>query len=98
MSKIRDLSQEKIKELYSQAVGEIGIAPRDFYAMTEEEVEWAYEGYLHRQEVTANLILLAINKGLNEDYSLISLVEEKGYTVGSKEERQRTFEILNIKE
>jgi hypothetical protein len=44
-------SNEKIKELYAQAVGEVGINPDAFWNMTEEEVNLAYEGYIHRQEL-----------------------------------------------
>lgn len=91
-------TNEKIKDLYSQAVGEIGISPSDFWTMTEEEVLIAYEGYMRRMEATANLTLLAVHKALKDDTNCIELLEDKGYTVGSIEERDRVFSNLNIQE
>lgn len=82
--------------LYSQAVGEMGIAPSQFWQMTAEEVELAYEGYLRRQELTANLTKLAFIEALNNDSNLISLVENKGYTMGSIQEYNETFKQLGV--
>lgn len=82
--------------LYSQAVGEMGIAPSQFWQMTAEEVELAYEGYLRRQELTANLTKLAFIEALHNDSSIISLVENKGYTMGSVQEYNETFKQLGV--
>jgi hypothetical protein len=40
------LTNEKIEELFSLAVGEIGISPQEAWLMTEEEISLAYEGYI----------------------------------------------------
>jgi len=60
--KITELSQLEINEWYAKAVGEIGISPNDFFNMTVEELEIAYQGYLQRLENFANIVLLALNK------------------------------------
>lgn len=85
-----------LQGLYSQAVGEMGIAPSQFWQMTAEEVEIAYEGYLRRQELTANLIKLAFIEALHNDSNLISLVENTGYVLGSIEEYNETFKQLGV--
>ena len=90
------LSIYEVQELYTKAVGEVGIAPTDFYTMTVEEIDLAYEGYLRRQETTANLTKLAVAEALNNNTDLIRLTEDKGYNVGSEEERQETFKKLGI--
>lgn len=82
--------------LYSQAVGEMGIAPSQFWQMTAEEVELAYEGYLRRQELTANLTKLAFIEALHNNGNLISLVENTGYVLGSIEEYNKTFKQLGV--
>ena len=82
--------------LYSQAVGEMGIAPSQFWQMTAEEVELAYEGYLRRQELTANLTKLAFIEALHNNSNIISLVENKGYTMGSVQEYNETFRQLGV--
>lgn len=82
--------------LYSQAVGEMGIAPSQFWQMTAEEVELAYEGYLRRQELTANLTKLAFIEALGGNTTPISLVGNKGYTIGSSQERAETFKQLGV--
>ena len=82
--------------LYSQAVGEMGIAPSQFWQMTAEEVELAYEGYLRRQELTANLTKLAFIEALGGNTTPISLFEDKGYTLGSTQEYNNTFKQLGV--
>jgi hypothetical protein len=54
------LSYFEIEELYIKAIGEMGIALQDFYQMTPKEIDLAYEGYLRRKELEANLTKLAI--------------------------------------
>ena len=85
-----------LQGLYSQAVGEMGIAPSQFWQMTAEEVELAYEGYLRRQELTANLTKLAFIEALGGNTTPISLVGNKGYTIGSSQERAETFKQLGV--
>ena len=74
----------------------MGISPTDFLKMTPEEIDLAYEGYLRRQETTANLFKLAIAQILSNNNDLIRITEEKNYSIGTEEERQKTFEILGI--
>lgn len=85
-----------LQGLYSQAVGEMGIAPSQFWQMTAEEVELAYEGYLRRQELTANLTKLAFIEALGGNTTPISLIEDKGYTLGSTQEYNNTFKQLGV--
>ena len=87
-------SPQEVEELYTKAVGEIGITPTDFYSLTPDEINIAYEGYLRRKETEANLIKMAIITSHNDE--LIRLTEDKGYTIGSQAEREQVFKILNI--
>ena len=90
------LSLFEVEELYTKAVGEIGITPTDFYTMTPHEIDLAYEGYLRRKETEANLTKMAIIT--SQDSEIIRLTENKGYFVGSKAEREEVFRLLNIEE
>lgn len=90
------LSIFEIEELYAKAVGEIGMAPSDFFSATPEEINLAYEGYLHRKETEANLTKLALITCDNED--LIRLTEDLGYSIGNLSERDKIFKELNIRE
>ena len=72
------------------------MAPSDFYAATPEEIDIAYEGYLHRKETEVNLTKLALLT--LEDGELIRLTEDLGYTVGNLSERNECFTKLNIRE
>lgn len=87
---------EQIDELYKQAVGEIGVSPSDFWSMSEREIDLAYEGYMRRQELSANLTLLALHKAQNKSWDSITLLEDKGYTVGTEQEREKVFSSLGI--
>ena len=64
--------------------------------MSVEEINWAYEGYLRKKEVEANLAMTAINYSKANEKELIRLTEDKGYELGSMEERRATFEALGI--
>ena len=90
------LSFFELEELYTKAVGEIGITPNDFYSMTPGEINIAYEGFLRRKETEANLTKMAIITSQNDE--LIRLTEDKGYVVGNKAEREEIFRLLNIEE
>ena len=48
IANFENTTNEKINDLYSCAVGEIGISPNDVWFMTEEEIDLVYEGYVHR--------------------------------------------------
>lgn len=87
------LSIYEIRELYTRAVGEMGITPTDFYKMTPEEIGDAYEGYLRKQETKASLMKIAF---LDPDYDLIRLTEDRGYEVGNLQERNEWFKNLNV--
>lgn len=89
------ISQYEIQELYTKAVGEIGIAPTDFYAMTIEEIDLAYEGYLRKKETEANLYKIALMTSGSDE--LIRLTKNKGYNVGNIKEREEFFEKLQIR-
>lgn len=86
------LSLYEVEELFTRAIGEIGITPPDFYNMTPHEIDLAYEGYLRRKEIEANLTKIAIITQESEE--LIRLTEDKLYEIGNKAERQATFQLL----
>ena len=90
------LTNEKINDLYLDAVGEIGISPNEVWSMTEEEINLAYEGYVHRQEFQANLMLLALHKAQDKSWKNIQILEDRGYSIGSEEERREVFSNLGI--
>ena len=90
------LTNEKINDLYLDAVGEIGISPNEVWSMTEEEINLAYEGYVHRQEFQANLMLLALHKAQNQSWANIQILEDRGYSIGSEEERREVFSNRGI--
>jgi hypothetical protein len=64
--------------------------------MSPEEIDLAYEGYLRRQELTANLTKLAFVEVLNNNNKLIRLTENKGYIIGNDVEREETLKKLGI--
>ena len=92
------MTEEKFNYLFSKGVGEIGLSPKDFCDMTEEELDLAYNGYLEKKEIEANLMVSALFKEKNNDTSLIRLLEEKKYNIGSIEERTNVFDTLGISE
>ena len=87
---------EKIMNLFQQAVGEIGINPESAWSMTEQEIEFVYEGYIHKQELTLNLMILALHRAEQKSWDTIELLENRGYTIGTEQERARVFKNLNI--
>lgn len=88
----------EIQELYSKAIGEMGMALADFYAMTPEEIDLAYDGYIRRKELEGNLIKLAVLESLNGNGQTIKISEEKEYQVGSLVERENTLKELKIQD
>lgn len=85
-----------VRDLYEKIVGEVGIDPATFLSMDYEECELAYNGYLARQEMSANLMIQALNKALDQDYSPIQLLEQDEYSVGNEQERDIVFDRLGI--
>ena len=94
----KPITKEKLDDLYIRGVGEMGISPNIFFTMTEEELELAYEGYLRRKELEANMTMLALFKQANNDNSTIRLIDEKKYVVGSPAERELVFSTLGLSE
>lgn len=90
------ISKEKVAELYAKAIGEIGIQPSSFWSMTEEEIDWAYDGYMGRKEAEANIMVMALDWSKENNPNLIRFTEDKGYEVGSIEDRELTFKTLGI--
>lgn len=88
-------SQLEMAELYSQAVGQVGVQPCCFYQMTREEVNLAYEGFIRRKQLEANLGVLAINTSKG-NYEPIRIIDDKEYEIGNLKERQETFQALGI--
>lgn len=74
----------------------MGISPAIFYQMSPEEVELAYQGYLRRQELSANLTKLAVLQAINNDRSDITILNTPEYTVGTQNDRDKTFSVLGI--
>lgn len=84
----------ELEELYSMAVGEIGVSPTECMTMTPQEIKRAYNNYLRKKETEANLVKIAIASSDNDQ--LIRLTKDLGYTIGNLEERNQTFENLKI--
>lgn len=83
-----------VRDLYSRAVGEIGIDPAIFFQMSPDEIELAYKGYLRRKELEANLNKLAMAEALAGNHDKIQIVEPEEYTSGTQLEREQTFQKL----
>ena len=96
---IKDLPIEERQERYFTAVGEIGFSPNDFYEMTLEEYELAYQGYCRRLENLTNLMLLALNRSKSSHSNeLFKLADRPEHDVGTTEERNAVFKTLGIQE
>ena len=83
-----------VRDLYSKAVGEIGISPAVCLQMTPDEIELAYKGYLRKKELEANLYKLAMVEAIGGDHSKIQILEPDEYRQGTQLEREHTFERL----
>ena len=86
---------DQIEELYQKAVGEIGIAPQNFYDMTPHEIELAYKGYLNKKITEANLQMTACRKAMTSNTELIRL-SGKDVKLSTIAEREDTFKNLGI--
>lgn len=91
-------SKQQIEEWYKKGIGEIGLPLATFYCLTPYELDLAYEGYLRRMELQANLFKLSFLQAKKNNTDRISIIEDRGYNMGSIEERQETFKILGIME
>lgn len=85
-----------VRDLYSQIVGELGISPAIFFQMSLEECELAYQGYLRRQALTANLNKLAYMQALAGNYDEINILPTLEYNDGDIKEREQTFAVLGM--
>ena len=86
---------EQIEELYQKAVGELGIAPQIFYTMTPHEVALAYQGYLDKKFLEANLQIVAGRKVGDSKATMISLHGD-GVQLSTIAKRNETFDALGI--
>lgn len=86
----------KDKELYSIAVGEMGIAPSIYRKMSEEEITLAYEGFLRNKANDANLLLAILKKYRENDFSEFCFTEQSGVQQSTLQERDKIFRELNI--
>lgn len=91
-------SPQTIAEWFKKGIGEMGLPLSDFYCLTPYELDLAYEGYLRRMELQANLAQLSFLKALNKDSDPIQIVEEQGISIGTLKERAETLSHLGIKE
>ena len=97
-SAIKIPSNQAIEEWYKKGIGELGLSLSTFYCLTPYELDLAYEGYLRRQELQANLIKLAVFQAQQGQANLIKIIPEKECSLGSLAEREATFRLLNIQE
>lgn len=86
-----------IDEWFKKGIGEIGIPLSDFYCLTPYELDLAYEGYLRRMELQANLAQLSFLRALNKDSDPIQVVKEQEITMGTLKEREETLSHLGIR-
>lgn len=94
----RNFSPLQLNEFYKQMVGEVGIQPDQFYQMSPDEIDLAYEGYLYKKETDVNLLLQVLFNHRNNNYEIINLLPENGFIPGSLEEREKWFNDLGIME
>lgn len=92
----KEFSKEEFKELYSIAIGEIGISPSEFYMMSPHEVDLAYKGYINRKEFECNNMLIALRKNKDSNANLVSYLGGEGYKRSTLVERKNTFDALGI--
>lgn len=85
----------QVEELYQKAVGELGIAPQIFYTMTPHEVTLAYQGYLDKKLLEANLQIIAGRKVSDSKATMISL-QGDGVQLSTIAKRNETFDALDI--
>lgn len=84
------------QELFTKAVGEIGLSVNEFNSITPAEIDLAYCGYLKRKELEANCQLIALRKSKDSKANLISLLGGNGYNYISETERKEVLNTLNL--
>lgn len=89
--------EQDFSSLYSSGVGEMGLPPDVFYFMTPAEIDLAYQGYLKKQELQANLTILALRKARDKEAKLFNLLGGEGYSVISSIEREQQLKALGLK-
>lgn len=86
-------SKQELEELYIRGLGELNIPLNVLNEMTPQEIQMAYQGYLRRQELQANLYKMAMMQALSKDEHLIELISSN-HLVGNQQERGRIFSEL----
>lgn len=85
-----------IEEWYKRGIGEIGLPLSTFYCLTPYELDLAYEGYLRRVELQANLTKLSFLQAQARNSDPIVVEKGRGYSLGSLKEREAMFSQLGI--
>lgn len=91
-----------MEELYSKAVGALGISPLFFYDMTFAEVMLAYKGYLEKMQMTGNMMLMAVRQWNAKKVKPFEFIEDnevksdKGWQMSTIEKRNEVFSALGV--
>lgn len=86
-------SKQELEELYICGLGELNIPLNALNEMTPQEVQMAYQGYLRKQELQANLYKMAMMQALCKDEHLIELIPPS-HLMGNQQERGKIFNEL----
>lgn len=89
---------DQLNEHYITGLGELSIPLQALEQMTPDELALAYNGYLRRQELTANLSKIAYIQGQANNADYIELNQQSSCSEGSTKEREQIFKELGIKE
>lgn len=82
--------------LFELLVGQVGIDINSFNSMTLAEIDLVYRGYLKREELKANNILIALRKAKDNKATKISLLGGSGYSYITDREREEILKTLSI--
>lgn len=88
----------EIEGWFKKGLGEIGLPLDSLYCLTPYELDLAYEGYLRRRELEANLTKLAFLQATRGDTTPIQVIPTQEVHKGSLQEREEMFTQLGIKE
>lgn len=80
----------------SCGVGELGLPPSEILMMTPKEFDLAYSGYLRKQELIVNELLLVLYQWQNKQDTWINLQQNAEYQIISREERQQILQELGF--
>ena len=82
--------------LFELLVGQVGIDINSFNSMTLAEIDLVYRGYLKREELKANNILIALRRAKDNKATKISLLGGSGYSYITDREREEILKTLSI--